>query len=91
MTNKNKVGKLENTIVRKGYSKVLRIRTLKDLIQYYDDETGEFKRDGSDEIPEVEFCLEPAVRQLMNMYNADDDDDDFEYYEPEPNKERNSC
>ncbi len=76
--NKNRIGRLEKTIVRKGYSKVLRIRTLTDLIRYYDDETGEFKRDDSDEIPEVEFCLEPSLRKFIDDCNAKDDDEDDE-------------
>lgn len=91
ITNKNRVGKLENTIVRKGYSKVLRIRTLKDLIQYYDDDTGEFRREGEEET-EVEFCLEPGLRKWIDdITSKDGDDDDDDESETESNKERNSC
>ena len=67
MKNEKRVTQLEKTIVNKGYSKIFKIRNLKDLIVYYEDYVVPYENgETTEEPPEVDVSLPPELNKFID-------------------------
>lgn len=67
MKNEKRVAQLEKKIVKRGTSKIFKLRDLKDLIVYYDTYVVPYEKgETTEEPPEVDDCLPPDLRKIID-------------------------